>query len=326
MREFAAPDFFDINERNFDLVALNIFRFQARHNRVYHEFMQALRVDPDTVTTLAEIPFLPITFFKSHDVRTGDWHEETTFLSSSTTGKGQSRHPVADLNFYHDHALRCFENFFGSVDQFHILALLPSYLEREGSSLISMINHLIRMSGSSESGFFLHDQEDLLRRVDALRKDKRKTLLWGVSFALLDLAEQRTADLSHCLIFETGGMKGRRSEITRQELHEVLGAKLNAQLIYSEYGMTELLSQAYTVGGTIFRCPPSLRVIGRDISDPLSKGVFNENAALNVVDLANWQTVSFIETEDQGKVYSNGSFEVMGRLDNSEIRGCNLLF
>ena len=319
------PDLFAVDEHNFAEHALRIFRFQVEHNDVYRDFVHALRVDPFSVATINEIPFLPISFFKQHDIRSGKWVEETTFLSSSTTGRGQSRHQVRDLTFYHEHALHCFEHFFGAVSQYHILALLPSYLEREGSSLISMIDFFIRRSGSNESGFFLHDHERLLATIQKLGHAKRRIILWGVSFALLDLAEQKSADLSHCIIFETGGMKGRRKEITRQELHEILQRRLNVSAIYSEYGMTELMSQAYTTGGTLFRTPPSMRVLGRDISDPLTRGVLGENAALNVVDLANWHTVSFIETEDQGKVYEDGSFEVLGRLDNSEVRGCNLL-
>jgi len=188
-----------------------------------------------------------------------------------------------------------------------------------------MIEYFMRRGQSTSSGFFLRDHEILLKTIERLRNDKRKTILWGVSFALLDLAEHEQVNLEHCLIFETGGMKGRRKEITRQELHDILKSKLNVQSIYSEYGMTELMSQAYTEGDMQFKCPPQMKILGRDISDPLTKGIVGENSGLNIIDLANWQTISFIETEDQGKVYADGTFEVLGRIDNSEIRGCNLL-
>jgi len=205
--------------------------------------------------------------------------------------------------------------------------LLPSYLERQGSSLIAMMDHFIRQSGSTYSSYYLYQVDKLLQDIEALRsKDSRKIILWGVSFALLDLAEQHAGiDLSHCLVFETGGMKGRRKEITRAELHTILREKLNVTGIFSEYGMTELLSQAYTRGQFLFTCPPWIKIIGRDITDPLSKGLLRETAGINVIDLANYQTISFIETEDLGKVYEDGTFEVLGRMDNSDVRGCNLM-
>jgi hypothetical protein len=236
-----------------------------------------------------------------------------------------SIHPVLDLQFYLHHSQQCFEHFFGPLTDYHFFALLPSYLEREGSSLIAMMDYFIKNSASSVSGFYLHDHQKLLHDVSSVKDEGRKIIVWGVSFALLDLIEQGPIDLSYCHIFETGGMKGRRKEITREELHLTLREHLCVENIYSEYGMTELFSQAYTTGKSLFSPSPWMKCIGRDISDPMSKGLVQENAGLNIIDLANWATISFIETEDIGKVYPDGRFEVLGRMDNSDIRGCNLL-
>jgi len=205
------------------------------------------------------------------------------------------------------------------------MALLPSYLEREGSSLIAMMDYFIRESASPFSNFYLNNTDQLLGDLECLRTDNRKTILWGVSFALLDLIEKYELDLSHCLVFETGGMKGRRKEIIRAELHATLMERLNVTKIYSEYGMTELFSQAYTSGGQQFSCPPWMKVVARDVTDPFTLGLLGETSGINVIDLANWHTISFIETEDLGKVYADGSFEILGRLDNSDVRGCNLM-
>lgn len=236
-----------------------------------------------------------------------------------------SRHAVRDLDFYCRHARTCFEYFFGPVRDYHILALLPSYLERSGSSLITMIDYFMQQGDPPYKAYYLQDHDKLLRDLDVLRKGNKKIIVWGVSFALLDLAEKGKINLSDCLIFETGGMKGRRKEITRQELHNLLKDRFNVPHIYSEYGMTELFSQAYTRGTTQFKSPPWLKVIGRDLSDPLTKGLLQETSGINVADLANWNTMSFIETEDMGKVFEDGSFEVLGRMDNSDVRGCNLM-
>lgn len=324
MKSFV-PEIYEVNEHSFTRIALDVFRFQAYHNRLYGIFIRNMRVDPDQVKEVTEIPFLPISFFKSHQIQTGEWNPESVFTSSGTTATTPSKHLVYSTDEYLAHALQCFEHFFGPVKDCHFLALLPSYLEREGSSLIAMIEHFIRKSGSSESGFYLHDHASLIKRLQMLKGDARKVVLWGVSFALLDLAAEGSHDLGHCLIFETGGMKGRRKEITRQELHDTLRHAFNVDKVYSEYGMTELFSQAYTSGGLRFHCPPAMKVIGRELSDPGCKGVVGETCGLNVIDLANWRTISFIETEDVGRIYADGSFEVTGRMDNSEIRGCNLM-
>jgi hypothetical protein len=320
-----SPKLYTINERIFPDIALEVFRFQSVNNPVYAAFLRNLSVDASKVNSISEIPFLPISFFKSQTLKTGDWEPETFFSSSGTTGSTTSKHAVQSLDFYLDHAQKCFEYFFGPVSDYHFLALLPSYLEREGSSLVAMINHFIRQSKSSFSGFYLQNTDQLLRDIDGLRHDSRKTIVWGVSFALLDLIEKSDVDLSHGMVFETGGMKGRRKEITRADLHAQLGKRLHVDHIYSEYGMTELLSQAYTQGTQRFACPPWMKVIGREVTDPFSKGLLGETAGINVVDLANWSTISFIETEDLGKVYSDGTFEILGRIDNSDIRGCNLM-
>lgn len=292
---------------------------------MYKAFVDNLSINPQNVSRLEDIPFLPIAFFKTHAMQTGGWTPETVFTSSGTTGATVSRHPVRDLGFYLRHSERCFEHFFGPLTDYHFLALLPSYLERQGSSLIAMMDHFIKASGSPHSGFYLYTIDTLLADLEKLKHDSRKVILWGVSFALLDLVEQHHPDLGHCLVFETGGMKGRRREITRAELHTTITQGLNVRSIYSEYGMTELLSQAYTKGGSQFTAPPWMKVIGREITDPLTKGIVGETAALNVIDLANWNTISFLETEDLGRVYPDGTFEVLGRMDNSDVRGCNLL-
>lgn len=316
---------YGINDRTFADIALTVFRFQAAHNPVYKAFIDNLAVDVQRVQHLEDIPFMPISFFKNHTLQSDAWTPETVFTSSGTTGSAVSRHGVRDLGFYLRHSVRCFEFFFGPLTDYHFLALLPSYLERQGSSLIAMMDHFIQASGSPHSGFYLHTIDALLADLEKLKGDSRKVILWGVSFALLDLVEQHQPDLSHCLVFETGGMKGRRREITRAELHSTITSGLNVTSVFSEYGMTELLSQAYTRGGALFTAPPCMKVLGREITDPFNKGVLAETAALNVIDLANWNTISFIETEDLGRVYADGSFEVLGRMDNSDVRGCNLM-
>ena len=316
-------EIYEVNGNSFVDIALRLFRFQAQHNLVYRSFIQHLGTDVGAIREINDIPFMPISFFKEHTIKTGTWDAQLVFTSSSTTGTGVSRHEVASLDFYLNHATRCFEFFFGAITRYHFLALLPSYLEREGSSLIAMMDHFIKASGSPRSGFYLHNVEQLLRDLtDA--PDGREIILWGVSFALLDLAEQHPGALP-AMIFETGGMKGRRKELTRDELHETITRSFGVRIIHSEYGMTELMSQAYTQGGSRFNCPPWMRIVGRDLTDPLTRGLLNDTAGINVIDLANLHSVAFIETQDLGKVFGDGSFEIMGRTDNSDVRGCNLL-
>lgn len=316
---------YTVNENSFADIALSLFRFQAQNNPVYQKYIRNLALQIDKIHTVSKIPFLPISFFKTQRVKTGKWEPQARFASSGTTGATTSTHLIRNLQFYLDHSVRCFEHFFGSIKNYHFLALLPSYLERTDSSLVAMMDNFIKQSGSRHSGFYLHDVDRLLDDLKTLTTDSKKVILWGVSFALLDLAERFQPDLSHCIIFETGGMKGRRRELTRDELHSILCKNFNVPKIYSEYGMTELLSQAYSKGDSLFFCPPWMKIIGRDLTDPLEKGLQNQTCGINVIDLANWHSVSFIETEDMGKCYENGTFEVLGRLDNSELRGCNLM-
>jgi hypothetical protein len=320
------PEIYTVNELSFPDIALKAFQFQAAGNQTYKAFIKHLGLSPPEITSIEQIPFLPISFFKSREIKTGDWVSETTFTSSSTTGSKPSIHSIPDVQFYLQHARKCFEYFFGPITNYHFLALLPSYLERQGSSLVVMMDHFIRGSHSHHSGFYLNDYEAVIQKIQLLKNDPRKTILWGVTFALLDLAERYEIDLDHCIVVETGGMKGRRKEITRNELQDILREKLNVKRLFSEYGMTELLSQAYLgTENSRFLCPPWMRVICRDITDPLKNGLQSEMGGINVIDLANWQTLSFIETEDLGKVHTDGSFEVLGRLDNSDLRGCNLM-
>ena len=318
-------DLYSVNEDNFEDIALQLFHFQVENNPVYAAYVAHLRTDTRAVKSIEQIPCLPISFFKSHLLKTGDWQPETIFTSSGTTGQRTSSHAVRRMEFYRSHAVRCFEYFFGDIRQYHFLALLPSYLERRDSSLVAMIEYFIDKSHSRYSGFYLHNTDKMLQDIEKLKHDGKKTILWGVTFALLDLAERYNPDLSHCLVFETGGMKGRREEITRPELHSKLAKAFGVEKVYSEYGMTELLSQAYSGGKNAFFCAPWMKVVGRDMTDPLARGLLNETAGINVIDIANVDSIAFIETEDIGRVYADGSFEVLGRLDNSDVRGCNLM-
>ncbi|MBL7856219.1 MAG: acyl transferase [Cyclobacteriaceae bacterium] len=325
METFKSFDLYHLNERAFADIALSVFQFQVRNNPVYKAFVENLNIEKESISRVEDIPFLPISFFKQHALKTGNWPSDTFFESSGTMGTLTSRHEIQSLDFYLQHAERNFTYFFGDLTQYNVLALLPSYLERQNSSLVAMIDHFIKRTGSAYSGFYLYDQEKLLSDLQSLKNSKRKTILWGVTYALLDVAEQHQPDLSHCLIFETGGMKGRRRELTREELHQFLRDRFNVTAIYSEYGMTELLSQAYMDGGVGFHCPPWMKITGRDITDPFRKGLLGETSGINVIDLANLHSIAFLETEDLGRVYTDGTFEVLGRMDNSDLRGCNLM-
>jgi phenylacetate-coenzyme A ligase PaaK-like adenylate-forming protein len=315
---------YTVNDRSFEDIALSLFRFQANNNSIYRQYIENLGIDTTTIKSVHQIPFLPISFFKNQTVKTGDWTAETIFTSSGTTGLTTSTRYVKDLEFYLSHAEKCFKYFFGDLSDYHFLGYLPSYLERSNSSLVAMIDRFIKKSQSNYSGFYLHDTDKLVKDLEVLRNDSRKTILWGVSFALLDLIENFNIDLSHCMIFETGGMKGRRKEMTRQELHSQLTKAFHVNTIYSEYGMTELFSQAYSKSND-FACPPWMKILVREITDPRNIGLLNETGAINVIDLSNIDSVAFIETEDIGKVRPDGYFEVLGRMDNSDVRGCNLL-
>jgi phenylacetate-coenzyme A ligase PaaK-like adenylate-forming protein len=313
------------NEIEFEQVALEIFRYQAKNNPVYREYLQYLKKDVTKISHVAEIPFLPIEFFKSRKVISCENSAKEIFTSSGTTGSVTSRHFVPDVSIYEKSFKKGFEDFYGSITEYCVLALLPSYLEREGSSLIYMMEHLIRDSKHSKSGFYLHNHKELIRTIAELKKTKQKVLLLGVSFALLDLAENHELDFSDVIIMETGGMKGRRKEITREELHAFLCSKLNVSEIHSEYGMTELLSQAYSKGNSLFKTPKWMKIMIRDAYDPFSYEKTGKTGGVNVIDLANVHSCSFIETQDLGKIHKDGSFEILGRFDHSDIRGCNLL-
>ncbi len=312
------------NESNFETQALAVFRWQAVNNPVYNQYLNHLGVNISAIGKLEEIPFLPISFFKTHTIKSNDWVGEKVFESSGTSGMTTSKHHVKDLDFYHTHAQTLFESIFGNLTDLHILALLPSYLERDNSSLVSMVQLFIDKSGSEQSGFYLNNLLELADVLAELKASEKKVILFGVTFALLDLAEKFGLDLSHITVIETGGMKGRREEITRDELYEILQEKLHIKAMYSEYGMTELLSQAYGKNAK-FNSSTSLQVLIREVSDPFSLAAIGKTGGVNVIDLANVNTCAFIETQDLGRINRDGTFEVLGRFDNSDLRGCNLL-
>lgn len=315
----------NLHPADFETVALALFRYQATHNALYRRYLTLLGRDLTQVKNLADIPFLPIRFFKTHDVRTGHWVAQSVFTSSSTTGQTPSRHPVRELDFYLENTWRGFSEFYGDPTEWCVLALLPAYLERQGSSLVAMADYFIRHSQHPESGFFLDDFAALQEKLQFCRTHNYKTLLLGVSFALLDFAEQFPMDLSGITIMETGGMKGRRRELTRTELHDTLKAALHVEAVHSEYGMTELLSQGYAVGGSLFSPAGTMQVRTTEINDPFCPTAAGRTGVLNIIDLGNLDTCAFIATEDIGKVYPDGRFEVLGRLDAAEMRGCNLM-
>lgn len=326
---------FTVTDQDFEPLALEVFRFQYGSNPVYKEYINALQINVSAVRSIIQIPFLPIRFFKSHAIQSTSFTPETIFESSGTTGSINSHHFIKDLNLYEESFTRDFELVYGAVKEYCIIGLLPSYLERENSSLIYMVNNLIQQSKHPESGFYLHDHDKLLATLKMLEKIKQKTVLIGVTFALLDFAEKHSFPLEHTIIIETGGMKGRRKEMIRQEVHDILKRSFNLPSIHSEYGMTELLSQAYSKNDGIFRCPPWMKVLIRDEDDPLaigspefragSRDLRTERGAINIIDLANIYSCSFIATDDAGKLYNDGSFEVLGRIDNSDLRGCSLM-
>ena len=310
---------------DFETLAFEVFQYQANNNKTYSKYINQLGIIPGSINRLDQIPFLPIEFFKTHKIITGKDISGKIFTSSGTTGSGTSKHYVTDISFYGESFTRTFQYFYGNPEQYCILALLPSYLEREGSSLIYMMDHLIKKSNNTESGFYLDKLNTLAEKIILLHKQNQKILLFGVSFALLNIAEKYKPDLSGQIVMETGGMKGRREEITREELHKVLNKAFNTKVIHSEYGMTELLSQAYSGGDGIFHAPPWMKIQIRDSYDPLSYVKKGQSGGINVIDLANYNSCSFIETQDLGRLLPNGGFEVLGRFDSSEMRGCNLM-
>ena len=302
-----------------------MFRFQYDNNAAYRQFCDLMKQNKESVKSLKQIPFLPIQFFKSHDIVSTTDSPETIFTSSGTTGSITSRHLVTDLSWYEQSYRQAFAQFYGNIEDYTVLALLPSYLERKGSSLIHMIEDLIQLSNNPDSGFYLNDYDALVAKLVEQETENKNVLLIGVTFALLDLIEKQHFNLEHTIIMETGGMKGRRKELIREELHAVLTNGFGVKTIHSEYGMTELLSQAYSLGNGIFECPSWMQVHIRDTEDALSPISYGKTGGINVIDLANINSCSFIATQDLGKKYENGSFEVLGRFDNSDIRGCNLM-
>ena len=313
------------SEQDFTGLALEVFRFQVSKNIVYSKYIELLGADPGKINSLEQIPFLPVEIFKEHKVVTGNKPPRAVFESSGTTGSAVSRHYVADTNLYHKSLEKCFNLFYQSPENYCILALLPSYLERGNSSLVFMAEHLIRQSNHASSGFYLDNYSDLEKTLVKNEKNKTPTLLLGVSFALAEFADQYPMTLRHTTIMETGGMKGRGKEMTRDELHSLLKDRFNVAEIHSEYGMTELLSQAYSSGRGIFKSPPWMKILIRDMYDPFNYVGGNSSGGINIIDLANVWSCSFISTQDIGKLVPGGGFEVLGRFDHSDLRGCNLM-
>jgi len=320
---------FSINSIDtFSSSALEIFKLQSRHNEVYKKYLSLLGCNPDLVQSVTEIPFLPIELFKTFDVVTRVEDAQVSpvlFSSSGTTSQVVSRHIVSDISVYERSFRSGFEFFYGPVTDYCILALLPNYLEREGSSLVYMMDMLIKDSQHSHSGFYLHEHQQLKKLLESLKTAKQKTLLLGVTYALLDFAEAFPISFPELIVMETGGMKGKREEMIRSDVHDILKKGFGVNRIHSEYGMTELLSQAYSKGDGIFHCPPWMKIIVRQQHDLLSEEEPGKTGIISVIDLANINSCSFIATQDVGRKNSDGSFEVLGRTDFSDVRGCNLM-
>lgn len=315
---------FGVNEQEFEELALEIFRFQYANNPVYAAYVNSLGKSPLQITHINEIPFLPVRFFKTHEIKTTEFSPELVFESSGTTGSINSHHLVKDASLYWESFNKAFQNFYGNISEWCILGLLPSYLERNNSSLVYMVEHLIAQSECEESGFYLDDFEKLANTLRQLESRRCKTLLIGVTFALLDFAERFPMPLHHTVIMETGGMKGRKEEMIREEVHQILKTAFQLRAIHSEYGMTELLSQAYSKGEGRFYTPAWMKVLVRDEEDPFLVKA-NGSGIINIIDLANLYSCSFIATDDAGRLNADGSFEVLGRVDGSDLRGCSLL-
>lgn len=320
------PDIFTIRgQKEFEKITLKVFRHQFENNKVYEDFCLLLKKDKSNVKTINDIPFLPIQFFKSHEIVSSTNPIQETFTSSGTTGSITSKHLVTDTTLYEQSFRNAFSQFYGNIEDYVILALLPSYLERKGSSLIYMVNDLIEGTNHPKSGFYLNNYDDLIHTLIELDSSGQNVLLIGVTYALLDMVEKQAFQLKNTIVMETGGMKGKRKEIIREELHGILCKGFGVPSIHSEYGMTELLSQAYSLGNGIFECPPWMSVLIRDTEDALTYVDNGKTGGINVIDLANINSCSFIATQDLGKKYPNHSFEVLGRFDASDIRGCNLM-
>lgn len=325
MIPFAEDSFLSVNAQNFENVVLQTFRYQAQNAPIYNAYLSSLGVNAHQISSIEEIPFLPIHFFRTHKVMAVRKKAELVFESSGTTSTQNSKHYVAEAQIYEKSFLKAFELAYGSPDEYVILALLPSYLERENSSLVYMANKLIQESKKPKSGFYLNNYQALANTLQQLEKQEQKTLLIGVTYALLDLAEQFSTPLKNTVLLETGGMKGRRKEMVKEELHAVLKTAFGCNKIHSEYGMTELLSQAYSHGDNVFFCPPWMKILIRDPSDPFALLPEGRSGGINIIDLANVYSCSFIATQDLGKLNADGTFEVLGRFDDADLRGCNLM-
>jgi hypothetical protein len=316
---------FSADKHNFESLALEIFRYQSENCVVYRQYLQQLQTNLTNINKLEDIPYLPIDFFKYFPITSGSFSPEIIFESSSTSGKGVSKHLVRSVSHYKDSFTSSFEKSFGNHEEFCHLALLPSYLERNSSSLVFQVNHFISNSDYTESGFYLYNLNELADQIATNENRQIPTILWGVTYALMDFASQFPMKLKFTSIIETGGMKGKRKEIVREELHEILKGAFGLGRIQGEYGMTELMSQAYSKSNGIFHCPPWMQVLGREINDPFALSGLQKHVVLNIIDLANIHSCSFIATSDLGRIYDDGTFEVLGRLDNSDTRGCNLM-
>ncbi len=315
---------FDITTQSFEKLSLDVFRFQYQNNLLYRSYVDELKIKINKVGSLAEIPFLPISFFKTHEIKTTSFEAEIIFESSGTTQTISSKHYVKDAGLYKESFTKGFEKFYGDIKDWCIIGLLPSYLERNNSSLVMMVDEMIRISSHTQSGFYLNEHEKLNDVLQQLEMEGQKTLLVGVTFGLLDFCEKYSQKLNHTVVMETGGMKGRRKELTRQETHEIIKNRLGISVVHSEYGMTELLCQAYSKGNGRFKTVPWMKALVRNEDDPFDiseKG----SGIINIIDLANIYSCSFIATDDVGNIFDDGSFEVAGRVDNSDIRGCSLL-
>lgn len=314
------------NQEDFNSTALEVFYFQYEHNIIYKQWVDNLKIDPKSIKNCSEIPFLPISLFKTQQIKSFNEEPQIIFSSSGTSSMSTSMHYVKDVNIYQKSYIKAFQYFYGDIKEYTVLALLPSYLEREGSSLIYMAEDLIKLSAKPESGFYLYNYDELYKKLISLKAENKKVLLLGVSFALLEFAEKYNGlDFPNLIVMETGGMKGKRKELLRNELHNILQKSFGVESVHSEYGMTELLSQAYSKGGGVFACPPWMKVFIRDTNDPLSLQSVGKSGGVNIIDFSNLYSCSFIATQDLGKLHSNNEFEILGRFDNSDIRGCNLL-
>ena len=312
------------SDADFEASALRIFRFQYDNNTVYQSYCQHLNIEKNAVKSLSDIPFLPISFFKTHEVTTTPFTPALIFRSSGTTGMQHSRHLIKDALLYRQSLLNSFQHYYGNPSEYTFLALLPNYLEQKNSSLIYMMETLMQQSGAKDNGYFLYNHEDLYQKLIQLRDNQQKVILWGVTFALLDFAEHYQIDFPQLIVFETGGMKGRRKEMVKEELYDILRKAFGVADIHSEYGMCELLSQAYSKGGNLFSTPPWMRLRLRNEKDPLDGTDTVNTGVINVIDLANIYSCSFIATEDLGRRHPQG-IEILGRLDHSQLRGCNLM-